>query len=634
MNILLILFIPIGYYFFVIFKQASDLVASRCQVFKGDSIPVWYISCALCFFFTVQPVYSHVHSSHSYSKDNLLIAEEIIEQAFALAPEVTEIAKHPKAQAYTKTNTSPYIPFIQVGTKAIPVNSSFWDLVRGWIRLYRHEIEHYCPCDINEEALVKEAKDHIAKGFLRLKVGDPLAHLAEHGTLTLYGYAGRYGRAYAAIIAALEVVEHSLSFVAGGKGLGFLLCNVIQATAFFFVRTAQIYTRAFLNSNTLGENQLLTILRTALLNRIMKKAERKVFFLLETADINQEALSIVNEEGAGQKNNRARWVNKVSKKAQDVLQQIDILDARLENEELSETERSKLLKERAAFDKKMEKITTISRKPFLGKRYKRWLFLLSRKGQETYLKGTTYADTSTTGHWLWDLSIQENILERAFIQESFQKTERTPSRVGIKPDEVRTFLAKEFVEKIKHPNTDEKRHILSVEHVLMDIENIFNPSLTTRERYLLTLLVEVVLTGFFEHHLRLIYNKLAIPSANLNIWQKIKAKAKLRAQIEPFIKYAFFYSDFLRTISLINNKAKINAYKYEAMENVLIFFEYLNRLSQLAKSNSTQEQIIAALDQKLHRIKAGQVHREKSTIRSWIPFRAPLPWCRNLVMRF
>ena len=129
-------------------------------------------------------------------------------------------------------------------------------------------------------------------------MGEPIAHLAEHGTLTLYGFAGRYGKAYAAIIAALEVVEHSMSFLLGAKGMS-VLCNVIQATAFFLVRKAQIYTRAFLNSKTLGENQLLTIMRTALLNRIMKNAERKVFFLLETADINEQALSIVNEEGAG-----------------------------------------------------------------------------------------------------------------------------------------------------------------------------------------------------------------------------------------------------------------------------------------------------------------------------------------------
>ena len=589
-------------------------------------------SCAL-YLLTVHPAYSHVHSSHSHSKDNLRIAEEIIAQAFALAPEVTEMAEGSLAQAYTRTNASPYIPFITVGEKSIPINSNFWNLVRGWIRLYRHEIEHYCPCDINEEELIKEAKDHIAKGFLRLKVGEPLAHLAEHGTLTLYGYAGRYGRAYATILATLEVAEHSISFLFGGKGIGFL-CNFFQVTLFFLLRKAQIYTRALLNSNTLGENQLLTILRTAFLNRIMKNAERNVFFLLETVDINEEALATVNEEGAGKKNNRARWVHTVSKKAKDVLQQIDTLDTQLENEELSDAEREKLFKKRAKLYKKMEKITKVStRKSFLGKRYKRWLLLLSRKGQKTYLKGTTYADTTTTDHWLRHLSIEEMVLERALTQEAEKSSQKTEKTSSLKPDEIRTFLAKEFVEKMKqqHPNTDEKRHVLSVERVLTDIENIFDPSLTMRERYLLTLLVETVLTGFFEHHLRLIYNRLAIPTADLNIWQRIKARAKLRGRLEPFIQYAFIYSDFLRTVSLINNKVRINPYKYEAMGNLLIFFEHLNQLSQIARSNSTQEQIIAAMDQSLHRIKSAQAHREKSTIRSWIPFRVPLPWCRNLV---
>ena len=137
------------------------------------------------------------------------------------------------------------------------------------------------------------------------------------------------------------------------------------------------------------------------------------------------------------------------------------------------------------------------------------------------------------------------------------------------------FLAKEFVEKINHPNIDKKRHILSVEHVLMDIENIFDPSLTTRERYTLTLLMETVLTGFFQQYIRLIYNSLSIPTADLNVWQRIKTRAKLRGRLELFIHSAFLYSDFLRTVSLINNPAKINFYKYEAMGNLLIFFEHL-----------------------------------------------------------
>ena len=89
------------------------------------------VLCVSYLFFTVQPAYSHVHSSHTHSTDNLIIAKEIIAQAIALAPEVTEIAKGSKTQAYTNTNASPYVPFISVGTKAIPVNSGFWDFSKS-----------------------------------------------------------------------------------------------------------------------------------------------------------------------------------------------------------------------------------------------------------------------------------------------------------------------------------------------------------------------------------------------------------------------------------------------------------------------------------------------------------------------
>ena len=89
----------------------------------------------------------------------------------------------------------------------------------------------------------------------------------------------------------------------------------------------------------------------------------------------------------------------------------------------------------------MEKITTVSKKSFQGKRYKRALLFWSRKGHETYLKGSTYTDTTTTDPWLWFLSIEENILERSLLQEAektFQKKNRTPS---LKTDEIRTFLS-------------------------------------------------------------------------------------------------------------------------------------------------------------------------------------------------
>ncbi len=563
---------------------------------------------ALCF--------SAVADTRNYSGDRIDLIEDIYEKAVALSPEVLSSAETPRhSQAY-----------ITVGRQHIALNAGFYDLVRGWIRLYRHELEQYCPCNINENELVRSAKDHTARGFFSSKVAGPLMHFAEHTGESTALLSTKYGKVAGALKASSEVAEHTLSIFLGGKGISFF-CNVIDVVILFLFRKTQIYTRVFSNSKSLNQNRLWMIFRLAYLNRLMRIAQEKVFFYMETAEINHQNLTRLNREGASKKNQRAKWLNNISQKAGPLLSQIQELDARLEQESISEKERRKLLKKRQKLYKKIENITTVYKKSFFGKRYKRFSLLKSRRGRPDHLKGVSFADTATAENWFWPLSIQENILERALRQEA-DKPLAQNQKSALPEDEIRTGLTREFIQKISDKQEPAKEHIRHIEHVLMDIDNIFNPSLTLKERYLLVHIIETGLIGFFKYYLNLMSNRLISSTTDIGFFGKIRLQGKLRGRFEY---YVLAYSDFLRTTAMTKNKKAIAPYKHSAMESFLLFFEYLNELSHIARSSHTKPELWAKLDQNLKRIEAFQIQREKRTAYSWIPFRSPLPYCRNLL---
>ncbi len=577
-------------------------------------IKILLLFIAIYMYFLCLPVMAHTHS-HSFSTDKPQLIKDIYERAMVLAPEVLEAAEGSIAQ-----------PSVKVGGHIVVLNSGFWELVKGWIRLYRSELQEYCPCNINESELIQPVKDRIAAGFFYSKVGKPLLNLSESVVVGSYGLSAKYGKTALMLKASAEVAETALSIFVGGKGVH-IICNVIDAMILFLFRKSQIYVRVFGNSKTMNQSRLLMMFRLAWLNRLMRKAQKKVFFHLESVDINEEALLIVDKEGA-RKNKRKNWLNTISKKAAPLLEKIKALDERLENEELSERKRAKLLKKRKALYQQVDNLTQVSRKSFFGKRYKRWLLLRSRKSNSDYLKGNSFPDKATANNWLWALSVQENILERSLIEHAeMGNTFPVRENLSVQNDTIRSGLSKEFVEKLNNHNVDRTQHISSVERVLMDVENIFNPSLSIKERYLLVSILEVGLAGFFEHYLRLIYRDLFQSVEGIDIW----GRARLRWRLDRFIYYVFTYSDFLRTVSLIKNKSKISPYKYKSMENLLLFFKFLDQLAQFSKEKHTKEELLMKLDRELLHIKSFQIHREKRTAFSWIPFSRPLPWCRNLV---
>ena len=572
------------------------------------------ILCILCFSFK-----GHAHSSsiehnhsphHNPNQPKWDLIENLYEKAIVFSPEIFTIAENTTAQ-----------PYLKQGKHFIPLESGFWDLVRGWIRLYRHELETYCPCDINEEELLQKAKDHVAVGTFSSKIGQPTSRFSENIFMKSMEFSSKYGKAAVLLKISAEVAEHTLSLFVGGKGVH-IFCNVIDTMILFLFRKSQIYARTFYNSKTLNKSRLLMILRMAWFNHLMKKIQKQVFFSIESADIHLPSLNIVNQEGLG-KNKRAEWVDFLSREIQPALEQIDHLDKQLTMSYLSEKQKNKLLKKRRKLYEKIKHVTQVSKKSFFGKRYKRFFFFRSGKNRNNYLKGSDFTDKITSG--LWPLSIQENILQRAFIQEGTNPL----SSSALQLDEIRTGLAKEFINNITLPTgmKKPKGHVQAVERILMDIENIFNPSVSTIKKYLLISTLEMVLVGFFEHYLNQVYSQFN--QEDVSVWQK----GRLKWQISRFTYYVFTYTDFLRSVALVKNKNKTAFYKYSSMENLLLFMEYLNKLSVIAHENYTQSEIETKLSENIRRLQTFQVQKEKRTAFSWIPFRTPLPHCRNLLQR-
>ena len=550
----------------------------------------------------------------AFSTENNKLIQDIYEKAIALSPDILN-PHSPMAH-----------PYVTSGKQTIYLNTAFWDLVRGWIQLYEKEIQQYCSCEINEEELIRKVQDHIPQSLLYSKFLNPVKHHIKHGVVTTAGLGSKYGKTALILKASAEIAETAVSIFSGFKGIH-IICQPIDFIIFFIIRKTQIYTRVFKNSKSLGENRLLMSLRLAWIRRQMKKAQNKVFFHLESVTIDPEGLKKINDKEL--QNKRSHWVKNLSQQIIPILKDIESLESLLENKELSPRQRIRIISKRAKLYKKIDHLTGVSKKDFFGNRYKRFLFILSRKGKATYLKGNAFPDKITSNDWLWALSIQENILEKAFLQ----KTEHIITKnifplesSPLKENEIRKGLAEEFVEKFNKQGLNLKEHTLSVEYVLEDIEKIFNPSLSMKERYFLTSVIEVGLTGFLNYYLNLIYKKL---ETNLSLRKKIQ----LRWKLDQSTYYSYIYTDFLITASLTKNTTQLISYKYEAMENLLAVLEYLNRLSELSSETESMK-ILAQLDQYLHKVKALQVAKPKTTAFSWIPFKSSVfPQCRELIRK-
>ena len=553
------------------------------------------------------------HSDHlsEWPNEAKALSKDLYERALLFSPEILS----PK--------DSISHPYITISGRKVHLNSPFWRLVRGWLRVYQEEIKTYCKCDIDPEQLAKQARDSISQGFFQSKM-NTLKHKAIRGMEEAAHLGARYGKTFLVLFSASEIAETILF-----KG-NHLICKANNILVLFTVQPLQTFARILSDSKTFNQSRLLTMARWAWISRAVNKAQRNVFFHLESAAIKKEGLYLVNQEGPG--NKREQWIQRVSKKISPLMEKIAKIDQELKENRLSERETKRLFKKKAALVKKADSATQLGRQSYLGERYKWLLGLISRKGRKNYLKGHSFPDEIFSSNWLWILAASENIMERAFIQTIEEKPNKyfmslSNSAPSLPENAVRSGLAKEFSERLKErgliSNTEE--HTKATEQVLGEVEKIFDPALPLQEKYITSSLIEMTLNGFFSPYMEAAYKKLT--EGNMP-WS---TRIKLRFIHSSFYFYTTRYSAFLRTASLTKNKASLISYQYESMESLLSFFEYLIDLQEIIDSSQSKEETISRLEKNIRRIKTLQPYAEKKT--AFRLFGEALPLCRDLVRR-
>lgn len=578
------------------------------------------------------------HHDHEHNDDMNLI-ESLYEKTARLSPEILS------------PRDSLAHPYIKINGERVYLNSAFFELLLGFLRLYFREMEKEgCSCNLGPEEMVETVRNEIAKGGIVSKKIKKSTHLMER----LWVKKVKYGRT---VLIGLAVVETIETFILAPLLPGLhVFCKANNAAVLFFARPIQSYVRTFIYSKIMEQSRIRMMVSRISQSHLMRKFQQKVRFYLEaienakraqqaesderfrsymeSIEIDETQLQAVNEEGPGDK--REEWVREISKKRTPLLEEIDRIEEELRNSDktLSKRKRSKLLKRQQNLMDEVDSLTQLSRKTYLGKRYKRWLFLKGRKGSPGYLSGNTYLDEITSSDWLWIGAAKENILERSFVSLfPEQSDEREQTFSPMESNDIRRGLAEEFVEKVSrhHSIGAREEYIEAVEFILNGVEKIFDPSLPTRERYLWASLAEPFLSEFMEPYLWNIYRELKGSDRDFErftYWNKL---------IEKLFRFSYLtneYSDFLTSAALIKDEKSLIFYKYRAMGSLLRFFEYLIELPEIVKTSHGREEILSRLDENLQKIESSRMGREKRTASRRLGiFGRKTPLCEAMVRK-
>ena len=562
------------------------------------------------------PLKGFSHGS-SHSGREMETALKIFEQALLLSPDFIE-----------KTNPSSAItPYYKVNGHNIYLNSGFWLLTKNWLEVYIQEIEKYCPCDLSPDLLLEEAQNYVSQNLLANKGKEYL----RTGVSISIDWTGRYGYTAALLKLSAEVAETILSlsvgFVIGSVPIH-VACTAIDLMIIFLMRKMQRYLRAFSYGGKLKSGRLRTVVRTAWLFRKVKKARKKVFLYMDQALVfRQGELEKLSREGPG--NRRLLWIESLKMETDSLFQQIAELED-LRKTASSKEEEQTFTKRIQKAQKKIERISKVKRKTFFGKAFKS--FLKFRRG----LAGPHLQDTILKRGGLWPLSLEVNLMERTFTPSLSDFTKRaTPA-----PDEIRRGLAEEFLLKRGGDFSDkdklERKSFL--EELLWDIDQIFDTSAPPSYRLMKANSIEeflgtTLLTAYFKASREAFVRKY-----NLSF----KEQKQLQWVFARFLNLFDSFSDFLNVIATIKDKKKIQFYKYESMEKLLAFFDYVQEVqSLLADSHPDKQALFENLKSKHRQLQTISLLKEKKTVSGLrkkayklTPFVQNLPRCQKLVERY
>ena len=555
-------------------------------------------------------------SAHEQEKE-IEKALAVFEKAALLSPDLLTPVQH-----------SSLIPFYKVGKHKIYLDQGFWELTRAWLRIYIEEIEKYCPCDVDPDTLIREAKNYIPQSFVQQKFVNPGRKLGTEISYQGAHITAKYGKVLAGLKLSAEVAETILSVFMGIKGVH-ILCNAIDALIIPLVRGFQKYTRAFSHGKQMQTSSSLVLLKTVWLSRQIRIGQKRIFFHIDQAlEFRETELKKINAEGPKslfkQNGHRLIWIQKLKTKTDPLFEKIHQMEQELID--VPSAKRKKWIEKQLIRTRnEIEKLTKVNRKDFFGARFKRFLLLTSRKARTSHMVGHKTPDKIVGKGILWPLSLQENVLERVLSNKTLSKDSQ-PQQVDL----IREGLIEEFLSSKKDKQDKEqkkKEQSKVVRFFLADIEKIFDTDLSAQERLVRVHVLEMTLGALFSKHL-----KLASKILSNTHQMSFKESLKIQWAFGRFFYFIYDFSDFLSSVSVIKNKTKILPYKYESMEKLMAFFNYLHEVQALLKDkNLDKENLFARLQKRQYEIKTIALSKEKSTSFSFVPFKKALPKCKNMV---
>lgn len=524
------------------------------------------------------------HAGHDHSDQEIERVLKIYQMAVDLTPMILN-------------QPGPAVAVLKLGNDTISLNTYFWEVVTQWMKVYREDLEHVCHgCQLpSVQEAVSEAKDMAAQSFIGAKIGTALLNGMEHLALDVAQIGSKLGpEAMVAKIAA-EVAETIGSKLVGGAGLH-VLCSAFDAMILFGTRHIQTYYRIPKWAPYMGQGRLEAVMTQALLSNTLRRAQRKVSFEFGPIRVDEDLLREVDANGAKRwwgwtdEGKRAAWIRKLIRRSQNKIEHLQALKA--QRAQLYDRSAIKKLDLQIfRLKKELADLSQVGRKEFLGTRYKRFLFLKSRKfGNAKHLNGRSPMDTATQTGILWILSVQENVLNRSVqmdfdspnVEHSIRSVLEAKDYVGEK--EVREGLAKEFLlNRSKQNATDEIEHI---QKILLDIEKIFDPKFSREQRYLQANFIEATMSGFLDFLTTAIVNSVDVQGSNR--WLSFKGQFLLRWKVGKVFAYVYEFSDFLRIAAGSRNQQQLARFRYEAMDTFLRIFNYMQTIKEIPKIDSEQ----------------------------------------------
>ncbi|MDE0092331.1 MAG: hypothetical protein OXN83_03485 [Oligoflexia bacterium] len=575
---------------------------------------LFWISC----FIILIPAFSH---GNHYSEKEIETALSVFEKVILLSPELIE-----------KTTASSVTPFYKVNGHKIPLNDGFWNLTKAWLRIYIQEVENYCPCDLDPEIMIQTAKKHFPQSLPKQKINKSKASISSLSNLFTQS-AAKYGYTFAVAQLAFETAE-AIFFTFVGLPGAHAFCNIGNIAITFTNRIIQKYTRAFSNGQSLSASGLMFSLRMAWLSRQVRKSQSKVFFIIEEIlSFDEERLEKVNKTGP--KEHRLLWLNRLKQKTDPLIEKQIELESELETEyynienQLEEGEdvdkMEKLKKQMEKLQNKINNHSQVNKKSFFGNRFKRYLFLFSRKGQTAYMTGHHLSDKILGKKVLWPLAVQENIFEQVLGYKTQTHSLET------EPDEIQKALVEEFLSKRQNETESLFKEEPKVVYSLLEsIEQIFDTTKDTRHRLMITQSIENSLAVLFSLYFK---TSLSILEKKYNL--SYKELFKLNWVFGRFFHSVYEFSDFLSSVSITKNKDKIKFYKYESMEKLLAFLDYLYEVQLLLKNTQHETaELFDRLQMRNQHLLSLSLLQKKKTAFSLIPFKKGQAQCKKLVEQY